>query len=277
MIQELEKLKATLAKTSHLWGIFDSKWYESAKANLRSDDSNRWKPESYRVSELQDDRARLLQRLDEAIGLIKPLATQTKRTRPFKETLQKLKSAEVNQFRASVFELLSIARLIHFSQAAGWQIELYPLIGQTKKTVEARVAIDKEWNNFEAKSLGFSTRDIGMRKGGSRVITSSVEIMDQQIYDALFGKDAQQLSMIPAREPNIVLLSLGHAANNRTAKQAVKKALLSPDALNISAVLLFESYRCIRTPELITNRSTACPRILRPAGIDFIDAFAIGR
>lgn len=274
MVQELEDLKVRLAQTSYLREIFDSKWCESAKTNLQSADSDKRQVESYRISELQDDRGRLLERLDEAVGLIKPLATQTKRTRPFKETWQKLKSAEVNQFRASIFELLSIARLIRSSQAVGWQIELYPHIGQTKKTVEARVAIDKEWRNFEAKSLGFSTRDIGMRRGGSRVITASIEVTDQQIYDALFDKDTQQLSAIPAKEPNIVLLSLGHSANNRTAKEAVQKALLSRDALNISAVLLFESYKCIRTPEFITNRRTACTRILRQADRNFIHTFA---
>lgn len=200
----------------------------------------------------RDDQA-LVNCLDDAIYRIESLAVETKRLRYFRETKQKLKSPVANQIQGAVFELLVLSSLIRLSGVKNLPIELYPKL-PTGRRIEAKVWVNGRWCHFEAKALGYSRHDVGMNLNASRVGSHSVESMVKQITDSLQEK-AMQLSGVPQAEPTIVFLALGYNADSHSAPWGIAVFFESSEGETISAVVLYGSFLCRKSPRLYLNQA----------------------
>lgn len=180
-----------------------------------------------------------------------------KRLRYSRETKQKLKSPVANQIQGAIFELLVLASLMRLSNREGLSVDLYPKL-PTGRRIEAKVCINNRWCHLEAKALGYSQHDVGMKMQASRVGFHSVESMVKQITDAL-TKKAIQLSGAPNAEPTVVFLALGYNADSRSAPWGIDEYFQSSKGENISAVVLYGSFMCKKSPKLYPNRAARTP------------------
>lgn len=197
--------------------------------------------------------------LDSAICQIESLAKETKRFRYFRETKKNLISPVANQIQGAIFELLVLSNLIWLSNIKDLSIELYPML-PTGRRIEAKVLVNGHWCNFEAKALGYSQHDVGMKLDSNRVGSHGVKSMIKQITDALRDK-AMQLSGAPHAEPTVVLLSLGYNAESYSAPWGIDDFFTSSRGEAISAVVLYGSFLCKKSPRIYLNHTARAPLV----------------
>jgi hypothetical protein len=259
MLYELDRLEERLSHTTYLSKTLDRAWLQRVRGVIeRMGPELIYTDQAYHLFRILRDEPGLVEQLDTAVGQVNGAAANAKRLRPYKETLQKLKSPEANQIQAAIFEFLVLGELIAWTKKEELEIEVYPRTGSGSRNIEARILIDIRWCNIEAKALGYSGHDVGMKEGRSRVGSHSVESMSHQIYAALEDK-LNQLCGTPRGEANIVLMALGLNADKYSAPVAVENFFKNPEwSQHLSAVLLYGSFLCCNRLKLLCNCSNRC-------------------
>lgn len=253
--RDLSVFQMKLAESACLREIMDADWVKRIHEVIDSIAPDySFTDNAFQLFRLLHDEG-LLQRLDESIAILAPIASKQNKLRPFRETEAKLKSKEANQIEAAVFEFIVLGSFAMLCAAEYFEILLYPTVGTGNSNIEAKIQIDSRWCNVEAKLFGYSPHDVSPQVDNF--------VMDPQgtidrVRRAIIGKvsSGMQLAITPADEPSILCMVPGYDPSFAFMEEGIRAAFESN--IGTPSVIVQYSFHFRQSPKVFLNLHANC-------------------
>lgn len=253
--KDLLSFKTDLSHCPHLSKQLDDAWLQQVSAAINSIGTGySFGDNVFHLFRTICDEGGLLEKLDQSLALIEPIAQAQNKLRPYKKTLKDLKSNQANQIEAALFELVVVGNIIR--QCEKGSLAIYPRVGTGNSDIEAKVYIEKRWCNIEAKLFGYSPKDVSTVVD---VFVLNEQPMIGRVRIALEEKlqKGTQLGAIPLDEPGVIFLSANTDPSSEFISDGLQAAFKS-GMHKLSAVVLY-GHHFRRRPKLFLNPNAQCP------------------